>query len=455
MIFLIYKSNDKSGNDYFYPNSEASKNCNSNKEIYTNKKNIIFIIIILLYILSNNIDLEYLTNYLTISKTKNYNYYTKYFKNNSYIINNKTITKNIGLINEIVYLYNIRKQINIFKETNYENINFKKFEKINHPKISLIITLYNQEKFILKIYSCILNQSLTDIEIIFIDDKSIDKSSILIEKIMQFDKRITFIRNKINKGQFYSRNQAVLLSKGKYVQIVDPDDFLLNDILIKSFKAARKFKLDITQFYHIMGNFSLNHLYILNKNSKPIQKPKTQTIFFSNPTRYLWDKLIKKQIFVKSIYFMHEKYRNERFIIHNDETACFGIFKTANSYGQIDDVGYFYNRNISNSTTTKNFLPENLNGRFHCIFTIMKYYYEQSSNNYYEKVNGGYKFFTYRILRKYEDKIIYLTNGFDFIIDVINIYLKSKYYDERQKILLKNFKSKIKRQKLKFIKHSK
>ncbi len=455
MIFLIYKSNDKSGNDYFYPNSEASKNCNSNKEIYTNKKNIIFIIIILLYILSNNIDLEYLTNYLTISKTKNYNYYTKYFKNNSYIINNKTITKNIGLINEIVYLYNIRKQINIFKETNYENINFKKFEKINHPKISLIITLYNQEKFILKIYSCILNQSLTDIEIIFIDDKSIDKSYILIEKIMQFDKRITFIRNKINKGQFYSRNQAVLLSKGKYVQIVDPDDFLLNDILIKSFKAARKFKLDITQFYHIMGNFSLNHLYILNKNSKPIQKPKTQTIFFSNPTRYLWDKLIKKQIFVKSIYFMHEKYRNERFIIHNDETACFGIFKTANSYGQIDDVGYFYNRNISNSTTTKNFLPENLNGRFHCIFTIMKYYYEQSSNNYYEKVNGGYKFFTYRILRKYEDKIIYLTNGFDFIIDVINIYLKSKYYDERQKILLKNFKSKIKRQKLKFIKHSK
>lgn len=455
MIFLIYKSNDKSGNDYFYPNSEASKNCNSNKEIYTNKKNIIFIIIILLYILSNNIDLEYLTNYLTISKTKNYNYYTKYFKNNSYIINNKTITKNIGLINEIVYLYNIRKQINIFKETNYENINFKKFEKINHPKISLIITLYNQEKFILKIYSCILNQSLTDIEIIFIDDKSIDKSYILIEKIMQFDKRITFIRNKINKGQFYSRNQAVLLSKGKYVQIVDPDDFLLNDILIKSFKAARKFKLDITQFYHIMGNFSLNHLYILNKNSKPIQKPKTQTIFFSNPTRYLWDKLIKKQIFVKSIYFMHEKYRNERFIIHNDETACFGIFKTANSYGQIDDVGYFYNRNISNSTTTKNFLPENLNGRFHCIFTIMKYYYEQSSNNYYEKVNGGYKFFTYRIIRKYEDKIIYLTNGFDFIIDVINIYLKSKYYDERQKILLKNFKSKIKRQKLKFIKHSK
>ena len=266
---------------------------------------------------------------------------------------------------------------------------------------------------------------------------------------MEFDKRIIFIKNKLNKGQFYSRNQAVLLSKGKYVLIVDPDDFLLNNILIKSFKTAKKFNLDIVQFYHIMGNFSLNHLYIINKNSKAIQTSKIETIFFNIPTRYLWDKLIKKNIFVKSIYFMHEKYRNERFIIHNDETSCFGIFKTANSYGQIDDIGYFYNRNITNSTTAKNFLPENLNGRFHCIFTIMKYYYEQSLDNIYEKVNGGYKFFTYRIIRKYEDKIIYLTKGFDFIIDVINIYLKSKYFDAKQKILLKAFKSKIKAQKFK------
>ena len=192
-----------------------------------------------------------------------------------------------------------------------------------------------------------------------------------------------------------------------------------------------------------MGNFSQNHLYILNQISKPIMQPKTKTIFFNNPTRYLWDKLLKKEIVIKSIYFMHEKYRNERFIIHNDETVCFGIFKTANFYGQIEEIGYFYNRNISNSTTSKNFIPENINGRFHCIFTIMEYYFEQSLNNYYEKVNGGYKFFTFRILRRYKDKIKYLTNGFDFINDVINIYLKCEFFDKKQKHLLKQFKSDI------------
>ena len=66
----------------------------------------------------------------------------------------------------------------------------------------------------------------------------------IIKKLMILDKRIIYIRNKENKGQFQSRNEGVLLSKGKYILILDPDDFLLNDILIKSFKAARKFKLD-------------------------------------------------------------------------------------------------------------------------------------------------------------------------------------------------------------------
>ena len=294
-----------------------------------------------------------------------------------------------------------------------------------------------------------MNQSLENIEIIFMDDNSTDNSSQIINKLMKSDKRIIYMKNKLNKGQFYSRNKAVLSSRGKYILIIDPDDFLLNNILIKCYKVANKFNLDILQFYHVMGNYSQNHLYILNKNSEPIHRPKTATVFFNNPTRYLWDKLIKKKIFVKSIYFMHEKFRKERFIIHNDETVCFGLFKTAYSYAQIEEVGYFYNRNISNSTTTKNFLPESLNGRFHSIFATMKYYYEQSANNSYEKFYGGYKFFTYRIIRKYEDKIQFLTEGFDFIEKVIDLYLKCPFFNNGQKVILKQFKYKIKKQKLK------
>jgi glycosyltransferase involved in cell wall biosynthesis len=248
------------------------------------------------------------------------------------------------------------------------------------PKISLIITVYNQGNYILRMYLCILNQSFTDIEIIFFDDNSNDTSSKIIENLMKNDKRIVYLKNKYNKGQFYSRNKATLFTRSKYILIIDPDDFLLNNILIKSYKIAKKYDLDITQFYHVMGNYSQNHLVVVNQHSKIIYQQEAKNVFFNNPTRYLWDKLIKKSIFIKSIYFMHENYRRERFLIHNDDTACFGLFKMANSYGQIEDVGYFYNTNISNSTTKKNYLPESINGRFNykLIFLLVSSFVEIS-----------------------------------------------------------------------------
>ena len=110
-----------------------------------------------------------------------------------------------------------------------------------------------------------------------------------------------------------------------------------------------------------------------------------------------WDKLILWKPYLKSTNFIKEKYRNSRIIIHNDEVACYAIFRVANSYGILEQVGYFYNRENKNSITKQNFKPENINGRFHSLFTIMEYYFEQSNNNTFEKTNGGYDFFKLRI----------------------------------------------------------
>ena len=317
------------------------------------------------------------------------------------------------------------------------------FPEVENPKISLIITLYNQKKFILKIYSCILNQSIKEIEIIFIDDASMDNSFLEVENLMKNDKRIVYLKNKKNRGQFYSRNKGVLYSKGEYVIIVDPDDLLLNDILIKCYNYAKQHNLDIVQFYHLMGGSKKNSLVVLNNKPGICVQPKTNNIFFNYQTRYLWDKLVRRIIFIKSIFFMKKKFRKERFIIHNDETACFGIFKSAYSYAQIEEIGYFYNRQAQNSTTKNNFLPENINGRFHSIFAIMDYYYEQSEDNIYEKNKGGYRFFEYRIVRKYVNKIEYLTEGFKYINSVLNKYIRSPFFNSNQRESLRSFRDKV------------
>ena len=295
-----------------------------------------------------------------------------------------------------------------------------------------------------------MNQSLKEIEIIFIDDASTDNSTLLVESLMKKDKRIKYLKNNENKGQFYSRNKGVLFSRGEYILIIDPDDLLLNNILIKSYNIAKKYDLDIVQFYHFMGNFNKYFLVIINKKSGIYLQPETNKLFFEYEIRYLWDKLIRRKTFIKSIFFMEKKYKKERFIIHNDDVACFGVFKSAYSYGQIDQIGYFYNTGIINSTTKKNFLPENINGRFHSLFAIMDYYYEQSEDNIYEKTKGGYRFFEFRIVRKYKKKIALLTDGFNYINRVLRKYIKSPFFNPDQKKLLKRINRLILRRK-KFI----
>ena len=132
------------------------------------------------------------------------------------------------------------------------NNNFR-FYRSTNPKISLIITIYNQDHYIKMIYASIQQQELKDIEIIFIDDASIDNSPFVIKDLMKLDKRISYIKNNINKKQFYSINLGVLYSKGEYILSIDPDDLLLNNILIKAYKTSKYYNLDILQFYMLSG----------------------------------------------------------------------------------------------------------------------------------------------------------------------------------------------------------
>lgn len=96
---------------------------------------------------------------------------------------------------------------------------------------------------------------MKEVEIIFIDDDSKDNTYSVVKKLQKKDKRIIYLKNKRNKGQFYSRNKGILSSKGEYIIIIDPDDLLLNDILIKCYDMGKRYNLDIVQFYHIMGDY--------------------------------------------------------------------------------------------------------------------------------------------------------------------------------------------------------
>ena len=330
-------------------------------------------------------------------------------------------------------LNKLRMEIKKYK---YSKINIKgkkDYIKKRNPKVSLIITIYNQENFLKYAYFYIQKQELKDIEIIFVDDASSDNSSKLIYSLMKNDKRIIYIKNKINKGAFHSRNEGILLSKGKYILIHDPDDLLLNNILIKSYEIAEYYNLDILQFYVIRGSFDKNKIWKRNKyKSGILYSEEVKNVFFFSVTRTLWDKLIKREIFVKSINSMSEEFRKEKYIVHSDDTIFWGIISSTNSYGFLEQIGYFYNFENPESIVHHYFDINMINLIFRSLFSTLKYYYFQTKENKLEKNYVCYKFFDEKIYKTHRNMTIYLTDGFDYIIDVLDKYINCFFFNEEQ-----------------------
>jgi len=339
----------------------------------------------------------------------------------------------------------IRREIKGYNniQISFDNHNKSDFFYRQDPLISLVITLYNQENKLKSIYASILNQDLKDIEIIFVDDASTDNSSSIINYLMKYDKRIIYLKNDINKRAFYSRYKGVKSARGQYVLMIDPDDLLLNNILIKSYITAKKYDLDVVQFYAMIGYYYNPNLWAELKYSSGILKGNSEIrkIFYYGITRNLWDKLIRRETYLKAINFMKKQYYDEDFHINDDDTAFFGIIHVANSYGFLEQIGYFYILRSPSPENEKKFLS-GLNSLFQSMCNILKYFYYESDNNTLEKYNIAYKYLE-KSYKNFGSKIPYITEGFDNIIDTLNIYLNSTYFIESQKYNIKDFKNQI------------
>ena len=97
--------------------------------------------------------------------------------------------------------------------------------KTSIPKVSIIIPVYNAYEYLDKCLSSAINQTLTDIEIICVNDGSVDLSLSVINGYASKDERIVLI-DKENGGLSSARNAALDIAKGKYITFLDADDYL-------------------------------------------------------------------------------------------------------------------------------------------------------------------------------------------------------------------------------------
>jgi glycosyltransferase involved in cell wall biosynthesis len=113
--------------------------------------------------------------------------------------------------------------------------------------ITIIIPCYNVEKYLDRCMISVINQTLQNIEIIVIDDKSTDKTPSIIYKYHKLDKRIQVIAFEKNKGVANARNAGIKKAKGKYIGFLDSDDYVDLDFYEKLYIKAIETKSDITK----------------------------------------------------------------------------------------------------------------------------------------------------------------------------------------------------------------
>lgn len=97
------------------------------------------------------------------------------------------------------------------------------------PLLSVVMAVYNSEKFLRKSIESVLAQTYRNFEFIIVNDGSVDMSENIIQEYAGKDNRIVYLRNEKNLGQSETRNKAIRFSKGEYIVIVDSDDICLHD----------------------------------------------------------------------------------------------------------------------------------------------------------------------------------------------------------------------------------
>ena len=107
-------------------------------------------------------------------------------------------------------------------------------------KVSILTAVYNDEKHIRKCLDSLISQTLKDIQIICIDDCSTDSTPDILKEYSEKDSRITIIRQEENQGQAIARNAGLAIAEGKYITMLDSDDWFSPVSLEKAYDALEK-----------------------------------------------------------------------------------------------------------------------------------------------------------------------------------------------------------------------
>lgn len=294
-------------------------------------------------------------------------------------------------------------------------------------KVSVIIPVYNMEKYLKKCLDTVVNQTLQEIEIIIIDDGSLDESPKIIQEYAdEFKDKVISLR-KENGGQGIARNIAISMSKGEYIGFVDADDYIDLDMYENLYNHAKENDLDYVEcdYKFLKEDDDGNEIEL--RQYGDIHSRKNKYELFLDPLVSPWNKIYRGDILRNNFVSFPKG------VIYEDTSFYIKVIPYINKFSFINKV-YVKHFLRSNSTMTGS-KSNKVADIFKVLQDALDFYYEK---DFYSDFMEELEYFCVKILlcssmeriSKISEKNIRINNirkTWDFINTNFPEYKKNKY----------------------------
>lgn len=312
--------------------------------------------------------------------------------------------------------------------------------------------VYNMEKFIESALLSILKQSFQNFEIILVNDNSVDKTLEIISKYQINDDRIKIINHPKNLGVYCSRKDAIFNSKGEYIMLMDPDDMLLNQDLFKElYNYNLKYNVDVIEFLvyyqdenkpniYMRSQHIFNHWHNFGKTI--IYQPELSNIFFLIPKSYnitsticriVWNKIIRKEVLVKSVNYVEKIFKSRYMITADDTPINIMALQFAKNYSNAKIPGYLYTKRIISMSRGQNKELNQIRGYNFLLYYQFLFSYVKE---YEKNINFFFKDFDDFHHNLYMIKNLNITSYIPKTIKFLNILIKIEDIPNKSKLLI-------------------
>lgn len=255
------------------------------------------------------------------------------------------------------------------------------------PKVSVIVPVYNVEKYLERCLDSLVNQTLDDIEIVIVNDGSKDSSPAIVERYIQKYPNKFVYASQQNAGQAVARNKAFTMSTGDYIGFLDSDDFVRIDMFERMYNKAIESGADYVAcgYTDIMYDEDGNDIELKHYVASKVARKQKDMFFGALASPFLH--LYKREV------IMDSGVRFPEGVIYEDTAFYINLIPHVHKLDVIEEPLAYRIRHENSTMST--FKAERVKQIFDVIDNIIEYY---KSKDYYDTFYDELSYFCVRVL---------------------------------------------------------